>query len=104
MLLPGETQASTGMETFCGGKGLNQSMALAKAGVPVYMAGSIGEEGQQFLDLCQENQVNTEMIRQIPGKSGHTIIQVDKDAQHPAFWGSQSQPEPGTYGPGAGAF
>ena len=82
MLLPGETQASTGMETFCGGKGLNQSMALAKAGVPVYMAGSIGEEGQQFLDLCQENQVNTEMIRQIPGKSGHTIIQVDKDAQN----------------------
>lgn len=82
MLLPGETQASTGMETFCGGKGLNQSMALAKAGVPVYMAGSIGEEGQQFLDLCRENQVNTELIRQIPGKSGHTIIQVDKDAQN----------------------
>ena len=82
MLLPGETQASTGMETFCGGKGLNQAMALAKAGVPVYLAGSIGEEGQLFLDICKENQVNTELLRQIPGKSGHTIIQIDKNAQN----------------------
>lgn len=82
MLLPGETQASAGMETFCGGKGLNQAMALAKAGVPVYLAGSIGEEGQLFLDICKENQVNTELVRWISGKSGHTIIQIDKDAQN----------------------
>ena len=82
MLLPGETQASTGMETFCGGKGLNQAMALAKAGVPVYLAGSIGEEGQLFLDICKENRVNTELLRQISGKSGHTIIQIDKNAQN----------------------
>ena len=32
----GETISSTDMNIFCGGKGLNQSVALAKAGVKVY--------------------------------------------------------------------
>lgn len=31
ILIPGETQASKSRQTFCGGKGLNQSIALAKA-------------------------------------------------------------------------
>ena len=30
---PGETQTTGGMNVFLGGKGINQSMALAKAGV-----------------------------------------------------------------------
>ena len=48
----GETLLSSGMEVFSGGKGLNQAMALAKAGVEVYMAGKIGEDGQVLLDDC----------------------------------------------------
>ena len=43
ILIPGETQASKSRQTFCGGKGLNQSIALAKAGIPVYHAGLIGK-------------------------------------------------------------
>ncbi len=82
MVMPGETLASGGMNTFCGGKGLNQSIALAKAGVPVYHAGMIGEEGGALLDACKEGGVKTDFIKTIPGKSGHTIIQVDKDGQN----------------------
>lgn len=82
MVMPGETLASGGMNIFCGGKGLNQSIALAKAGVPVYHAGMIGEEGGALLDACKEGGVKTDFIRTIPGKSGHTIIQVDKDGQN----------------------
>lgn len=82
MVMPGETLASGGMNIFCGGKGLNQSIALAKAGVPVYHAGMIGEEGAALLDACKESGVKTDFIRTIPGKSGHTIIQVDKDGQN----------------------
>lgn len=82
MVMAGETLASEGMNTFCGGKGLNQSIALAKAGVPVFHAGMIGEEGKALLDTLQENGVNTRFVRQIPGKSGHTIIQVDKSGQN----------------------
>ncbi|WWR15773.1 ribokinase [Lachnospiraceae bacterium JLR.KK008] len=81
-VLPGETLSSFGMETFLGGKGLNQSISLARAGVPVYHAGMIGEDGQQFLDTCRKSNVDTTFIRQIPGKSGHTIIQLDKNAQN----------------------
>lgn len=79
---PGETMDSFGMETFLGGKGLNQSISLARAGVPVYHAGMIGEEGQLFLDVCKKSGIDTSYIREIPGKSGHAIIQVDKNAQN----------------------
>ena len=61
----GETILSSKMEVFCGGKGLNQSIALARAGVPVYHAGLVGEEGSILLD-----------------KGGHTIIQVDAKGQN----------------------
>ena len=79
---PGETEASYGMNVFLGGKGMNQSVALAKAGVAVYQGGMIGEDGQPFLDACREFGVNGDFIRQIPGKTGPAIIQIDKNAQN----------------------
>lgn len=82
ILIPGETQASKDRSTFCGGKGLNQSIALAKAGIPVYHAGMIGEGGEVLLAACKENGVNTEFIKEIPGPCGHTVIQVDKNGQN----------------------
>lgn len=79
---PGETEASFSLDTFLGGKGLNQSMALAKAGVEVYQGGMIGEDGQVFLDACAEYGVKADYIRTVPGKSGHAVIQRDKNAQN----------------------
>jgi len=79
---PGETEASFALDTFLGGKGLNQSMALAKAGVEVYQGGMIGEDGQVFLDACAEYGVHADYIRTVPGKSGHAVIQRDKNAQN----------------------
>lgn len=79
---PGETMDSFGMETFLGGKGLNQSISLSRAGVPVCHAGMVGEDGQLFLDACRENGIDTTFIKMIPGKSGHAIIQLDKNAQN----------------------
>lgn len=79
---PGETEASYGMNIFLGGKGINQSMAVAKAGANVYHAGLIGEDGQAFLDACKEYGVDSRYIRKIEGKSGHAIIQIDKNAQN----------------------
>lgn len=82
ILVPGETRAARDRNTFCGGKGLNQSIALAKAGIPVYHAGMIGDGGEILLQACAENGVNTEFIRKIPGPCGHTVIQVDKNGQN----------------------
>lgn len=78
----GETILTDDMQTFCGGKGLNQSIALAKAGIKVFHAGLVGEEGTLLLDTCKEFGVDTSLIQRIAGKSGHTIIQVDKKAQN----------------------
>lgn len=78
----GETISSTKMEVFCGGKGLNQSIALARAGIPVFHAGLIGESGESLLNACKESGVDTTYIKRVEGKSGHTIIQVDKNGQN----------------------
>lgn len=82
ILLPGETSAAFQMETFCGGKGLNQSIALAKAGAEVWHAGMVGEDGEALLEMCRNNGVNIFHVKTIPGKSGHTVIQVDSRGQN----------------------
>lgn len=79
---PGETQATTGMNIFLGGKGMNQSIALAKAGVDVYHGGLIGKDGQAFIEACREYGVNSDYIHKTEGKTGHAIIQIDKSAQN----------------------
>ena len=82
IILPGETEATGTRNTFLGGKGMNQSCALAKAGVEVYHGGMIGEDGRMFLDACKEYGVNDKFIRIVNGPSGHTVIQIDKNAQN----------------------
>ena len=82
IIIPGETEPAGDVMENCGGKGLNQSIALSKAGVKVYHAGLVGEEGQLLIDKCIENKVDTTYLRKIPGRSGHTIIQVDKNGQN----------------------
>ena len=82
IIQPGETQATDGINIFLGGKGINQSIAVAKAGAEVYHGGLIGNDGQPFIDACKEYGVNSKYIRQVDSKSGHTIIQIDKNAQN----------------------
>ncbi len=78
----GETESTSGVGENCGGKGLNQSIAFARAGVSVWHAGMVGNEGQLLIDACVKNGVNTDFIRKTEGRSGHTIIQVDKNGNN----------------------
>lgn len=78
----GETISSEGMEIFPGGKGLNQSVALAKSGVETWHAGAIGEDGAFLLDLMRESGVHVELVSRLPGRNGHAIIQRDPDGQN----------------------
>lgn len=74
----GETLASTGLEVFTGGKGLNQSIALAKAGTEVYHAGSIGPDGKFLLAAMDEAGVNTDYVSVLTtARTGNAIIQRD---------------------------
>lgn len=79
---PGETIASTNLALFPGGKGLNQSIALARAGAKVYHAGMVGSDGKDLLELCKQNNIDVSYIKTIEGQSGHTIIQVDESGQN----------------------
>lgn len=79
---PGETQSSTQLQLFLGGKGMNQSVALAKAGVEVYQGGMIGEDGSVFLDACREYGIHADHICTVDARTGHAIIQIDKNAQN----------------------
>ena len=79
---PGETISSSSLVKSAGGKGANQAAALAKAGIPVYMAGKIGGDGQFLLELLQSYGVNTDMVARYEGATGQALIQVDKNGQN----------------------
>ena len=74
----GETESSSRRETFPGGKGLNQSVALSRSGSEVYHAGGIGRDDGRFLkDLLKDSDVNTDFVREMNCPTGHAIIQVN---------------------------
>ena len=50
LVKPGETISSDSLTVSCGGKGLNQSIALARAGASVIHAGKVGTDGALLLD------------------------------------------------------
>lgn len=79
---PGETILANQRGVYCGGKGLNQSIAIAKAGGDIYHAGVLGEDGGMLLNALQRQGVRTELIKQAPGPSSHTVIQVDDQGQN----------------------
>lgn len=74
---PGETLSSHDYQQFVGGKGLNQSIALARAGVDVSHAGCIGREGAVLRQTLRDNGVAVEHVIEIDAPSGHAIIQVN---------------------------
>ena len=46
-----ETLSSRAYSRNCGGKALNQSIALAQAGLSPFLAGAVGMDGRFLLDL-----------------------------------------------------
>ena len=83
VVVKGETLSSKALNVYPGGKGLNQSIALGKAGAEVYHAGAIGEDGKFLVDCLEEAGVNTKFIKILPEiKSGHAIIQNTDDGDN----------------------
>ena len=79
----GETLAASAVQTFCGGKGLNQSVALGKAGAAVCHAGAIGQDGVWLLGALKEANVNTAFVTVLDDeKTGHAIIQNTADGEN----------------------
>ena len=78
---PGETEASSELRIFSGGKGLNQSIAVARAGGAVFHAGQVGEDGAMLLDIMAESGVDVSNVKTVNMRSGHAIIQVTADGE-----------------------
>lgn len=79
---PGETLGSEDYAEHVGGKGLNQSVALKKAGAEVYHAGAVGKDGKMLTDYLESVGVGTELISVTDVATGHAIIQVDRSGQN----------------------
>lgn len=79
---PGETKAALSLDVHCGGKGLNQSIALARAGVAVCHAGLVGEDGAFLVERLRQEGVGTRWVQVVEQRTGHAIIQVDQAGQN----------------------
>lgn len=85
IVAPGETETTESLEIFPGGKGLNQSIAVARAGADIVHIGCIGEDGQFLLETLAMSKVDISYIKTVEGKSGHAIIQLASDGENSIF-------------------
>jgi ribokinase len=80
---PGETLSSNNYQSILGGKGANQSVALAKANNQVFHVGAIGASDSAFIKQMKAAGVNCDLVREMSDvASGHAIIQVTPDAEN----------------------
>lgn len=79
---PGETLASLGYQKFLGGKGLNQSVALARAGAEVLHAGKVGTDGDVLRIFLKNEGVDVSHIQTLDSPSGHAVIQVNSEGEN----------------------
>ena len=70
----GETQASDMLNIYGGGKGLNQSVALSRAGAEVYHAGVIGTDGAFLKEILEEAGVNTKFTQELQNVDRKSVV------------------------------
>ena len=79
----GQTIASSALHVFAGGKGLNQSLALARAGARVHHAGMIGADGAFLRDMLAESGVDVaHVVVSDTVRTGNAIIQRDAEGDN----------------------
>ena len=79
----GETLSSDDLHIYCGGKGLNQSIALSNAGAKVYQAGAIGADGDILVETLRNAGVDTSFIIKLDAiRTGNAIIQNDRQGDN----------------------
>lgn len=79
---PGETIMATGYSVNAGGKGLNQSVAAARAGAQVMHAGAIGSDGVFLKEILTDAGVDVSALRTMETESGCAFIEVNSKGQN----------------------
>ena len=78
----GETISASSQSVKAGGKGLNQSIALARAGADVWHAGCVGQGGEPLQALLKANGVHDEYLRRVEAPQGNAVIQVNQAGEN----------------------
>ena len=79
---PKETISALHFERFCGGKGFNQAVALARAGSETWFAGVLGADGGMLLEAMQRENIRTELLRRSETPNGHAVIEVNRQGEN----------------------
>jgi ribokinase len=79
---PGESLTSLTYHRLLGGKGMNQSIALVRAGAQVHHVGCVGRGDAWIRSQIEEHAVDTSFIADVDVPTGHAIIQVADDGQN----------------------
>lgn len=82
LVRPGETLSSHGYRQVLGGKGANQSLAIARAGGSVTHWGRLGQSDRWGLETLSSAGVNTAHVEITADASGHAVIQVDDHGEN----------------------
>lgn len=77
-----ETISAIDHATNMGGKGLNQSVALARAGAQVSHVGIIGNDGIGLKTMLVDNHISTDYVESLNQPSGHAVIQVNSEGDN----------------------
>lgn len=81
---PGETVVGSSFNTFSGGKGANQAVAVAKLGYPVSMVGNVGSDvfGGQLSRGLTNSGVDSKYVNCIEGASGVALITTTRGGEN----------------------
>ncbi|MGB5965138.1 MAG: ribokinase [Sulfurimonadaceae bacterium] len=79
---PGETLESESYSLFSGGKGANQSIALARAGAAVMHAGKVGPEGLWLKEKLRASGVGVTLVETVDAPTGHAVIAVNREGEN----------------------
>ena len=80
--LPGETLSAVDYTVGLGGKGANQSVAVAKAGAVIRHIGCVGREGTWALGRLRDYGVDVSRVTIGKQPTGHAIINVDPGGEN----------------------
>ncbi len=78
----GETLTSTHFSYAIGGKGLNQSLSLIKAGADVTHIGAVNPQDTWILKEMSENNLRTDHVQHVSAPTGHAIIYVNSHGEN----------------------
>ena len=80
----GETVAGSDFQTYYGGKGANQAVAIARLGYPVQLIGRLGSDrfGEELSAGLQREGVDITGVKRVDGTSGIAVIVVSSHGEN----------------------